>query len=152
MKTIDDTFFLDTNVLLCATDRSRSNHGAALSIFQLVYQGGGHLVWSGQVVREYLVVATRPLAVNGLGLGASRAIHNIERFSKRLHLLEEGTEVSSRLTGLVGQYGLKGKRIHDANIVATMMAAGVTKLVTDDISDYRVFEGIEFFLPSEVVE
>lgn len=151
MKIIDDTFFLDTNVLLCATDKSRSNHQAALSLFEDVSRAGGHLAWSGQVIREYLVVATRPLSVNGLGLEPSAAIHNIKRFSKRLNLLEEGTDVSRRLTGLVERFDLKGKRIHDANIVATMLAVGVTKLVTDDTSDYRVFKEIDTFHPSELL-
>ena len=152
MKIIDEAFFLDTNVLLSATDKSRSSHPAALSLFEYVSQGGGHLVWSGQVIREYLVVATRPLSVNGLGLDPSAASHNVERLSKRLTLLEEGTDVSNRLRRLVERFELKGKRIHDANVVATMLAAGVTKLVTDDSSDYRVFDGVETFHPSEVIE
>ena len=68
-----------------------------------------------------------------------------------MHLLEEDGQVSHRLEELVKKHGLKGKRIHDANIVATMMKAGVTLLITDDSTDYRAFDSIRALRPSEVL-
>lgn len=151
MKITGETFFVDTNVVIAATDRGRASHSAALQLLGEVPRLGGHLVWSGQVKREYLVVATRPLAANGLGLAPSSAVENTERFSRLLHLLDEGEHVSRRLHELVREYALKGKRIHDANIVATMIEAGLNFLITDDSTDYRVFDTVRTLHPSDLV-
>lgn len=61
------TLLLDTNVLLSATDRSRNSHASCTELFELLPAAGVHPVTIGQVLREYLVVATRPVEVNGLG-------------------------------------------------------------------------------------
>lgn len=152
MKITDETFFVDTNVLVAATDRSRATHSAALRLFDQVPRFGGHLAWSGQVKREYLVVATRPLAGNGLGLRPSSAVENTRQFSNQMHMLEENGQVSRRLEELVIKHELKGKRIHDANIVATMTEAGLTLLITDDSTDYQAFDSIRVLHPSEVFQ
>ena len=36
-----------------------------------------------------------------------------------------------------------GKKLHDANIVATMQEHGLTRLVTGNPADFRWFEGID---------
>ncbi|MDR1214562.1 MAG: hypothetical protein LBK54_10865 [Propionibacteriaceae bacterium] len=55
--------FVDTNVFLAATDPHRQSHQAALTFLQ---EGEDTLFMSPQILREYLVVATRLSAVNGL--------------------------------------------------------------------------------------
>ena len=61
MTTVGDTLFVDTNVLLIATDESRSLHREALQLLAGSVTPDLSLAISGQVVREYLVVATRPV-------------------------------------------------------------------------------------------
>ena len=65
-----DILFVDTNVLLTATDESRPQHRDAGRLFGESGLHGLHLAASGQILREYLVVATRPPDTNGLGLHA----------------------------------------------------------------------------------
>ncbi len=55
--------FLDANVLIDATDVRRQRHRATI---QLLGQGVD-LFFSAQIVREYLVVASRPAGSNGWG-------------------------------------------------------------------------------------
>ena len=45
MKITDETFFVDTNVLVAATDRSRASHSTALRLFDDVPRLGG--IWPG---------------------------------------------------------------------------------------------------------
>jgi hypothetical protein len=40
---------------------------------------------------------------------------------------------------------LKGKRIHDANIVASMMEFSIRLLFTFNVRDFRLFEEIHVF-------
>ncbi|MBM3239301.1 type II toxin-antitoxin system VapC family toxin [Candidatus Poribacteria bacterium] len=44
---------------------------------------------------------------------------------------------------LVRCYQVRGKNTHDTNIVATMLAHGVTRLVTYNFDDFRRFQEIK---------
>jgi predicted nucleic acid-binding protein len=98
------------------------------------------LAASAQVFREYLVVATRPVEVNGLGLGLDEALANLAAFRGRMRLLLENEQAWDRLLTLIAKYGCLGKQIHDANLVATALASGVARLVTANVEDFRRFK------------
>jgi predicted nucleic acid-binding protein len=132
--------FIDTNVLLTATTPARPLHSKALEVLNDWPSRGPRLCTSGQVLREYLVVATRPPEVNGLGLSPSEAIENVVAFRGRVALLEEGESVARRLAALVAQLDCRGKQIHDANVVATALVHGVPRLLTANVGDFRRFE------------
>ena len=137
-----ETIFVDTNILLTASSPERSLHRAALSVLQDWPRQGRRLYCNGQVLREYLVVSTRPLAKNGLGLSIDDALHNLQAFSTRLKLLEESLAVSLRLRQLIGHIPCLGKQIHDANLVATAQVFKLDGLVTENIEDFRRFENL----------
>jgi len=140
MATMDDkVVLLDTNVLLSATAPFRSLHRAALAVINDWPNQGLVLAVSSQILREYLVVATRPIEVNGLGLSTEDALANVTAFRGRIRLLEDGEPVWDRLRALVAAYGCKGKQIHDANVVACALTSGVTKLVTANAGDFNRF-------------
>ncbi|RKX73042.1 MAG: PIN domain nuclease [Spirochaetes bacterium] len=138
-----DLLFIDTNIFLTATDQSRQCHHSALNFFKTALNTGFHLSISGQIIREYLVVATRPTEINGLGLNVEEAIANIEEFKRRVIVLEETEEVCERLIGLVRDYDIRGNRIHDANVIATMKSHNVEILVTENVADFVVFPEIK---------
>ena len=84
MTMADDSLFVDTNVLLTATDESRPLHSEALNLLSGTTGRDKRLAASGQVVREYLVVATRPIENNGLGLSVADAEANVTEFCATL--------------------------------------------------------------------
>jgi len=129
--------FLDTNVFLAATDRSRDEHSDCTALLSEVDSAGCHLACTPQVLREYLVVATRPVEANGLGLASIDARTNVRKFRNRITVLDESTRVLESLLALVEAHDLKGKRIHDANIVAAMTAHRLHVLVTSNSDDFR---------------
>ena len=131
--------FLDTCVLLTATDPDRPGHAAALRALNTWPARGVTLFVSGQVLREYLSVATRSPKGNGLGLSPAEAVGNVRALLTRLHLLEESERCRERLLALIGEHGVSGKQVHDANIVATMLGHGVTRLITFNEEDFRRF-------------
>jgi hypothetical protein len=53
------------------------------------------------VIREYLVVATRPTAANGLGLRVTDTIENVREFRRSMRLLAEEKPVLPTLLGLL---------------------------------------------------
>ena len=134
-----DRVVVDTNVLLAATDRSRDEHSAAMAVLNDWPRAGTVLYASAQIMREYLVVATRPIAQNGLGLAAPDAVANVRALRARVELLQEDRRVNEHLFELVEQAPCAGKQIHDANVVATMLVHGVDTLVTLNLADFTRF-------------
>lgn len=134
-----DAFVLDTNVLLEATTPTRSFHRQALTVLNDWPQQGVSLWASGQVLREYLVVATRPVEVNGLGLDVDEALDNVAQLRRRLYFLDERVAVFEHLARLVRELGCRGKQIHDANLVATALAHGAEHILTINVVDFRRF-------------
>jgi predicted nucleic acid-binding protein len=145
-----ETVFLDTNVLVAATDESRPFHEVARKLIARGRFVGLPGATSGQVIREYLVVATRPLSANGLGLNPADALGNIGKMTRHLQFCEESESVSLRLRGLVGARDISGKAIHDANIVATLMEQGIELLATENPEDFAGYPGVETLRLSEV--
>ena len=144
MPTVGEILFVDTNVFLTATDRTRSQHVIARSLLTEAGTGEFQLALSGQVLREYLVVATRPVEANGLGLSTRDALRNVEIFaSPPFAFCDEPESVSHHLVQLTRRYELAGRRIHDANIVATMTAHGIARLITQNVRDFEQMAEIE---------
>lgn len=134
-----DRAVLDTNVLLGATDEARQEHEQAVTALNVWPASGLVLYTSGQILREYLVVATRPVDRNGLGMARPDAIANIRALRTRLNLLAEDVKVSDRLLQLLDEVDCSGKQIHDANVVATMLVHGIDTVITSNIGDFARF-------------
>ncbi|MGC9312860.1 MAG: type II toxin-antitoxin system VapC family toxin [Sediminispirochaetaceae bacterium] len=143
---------VDTNILLTATDRSRTEHSLAREVFLQARTAGVHLCITGQIIREYVVVCTRPVEVNGLGLTYTEAIHNIETFKRLMLFLEETEPVTIELISLVRKFKLSGKSIHDANIIAIMHEQNIRMLITQNPDDFADFPDIQIFSPSSFLK
>jgi predicted nucleic acid-binding protein len=134
-----DRVMVDTNVLLAATDESRTEHHDALTILNGWPTGATTLCTSGQILREYLAVATRPADRSGLGLKLSDALGNVHAIRERTTLLAEDAKVGERLLGLLADVEAGGKQVQDANVVATMLVHGIAVIVTMNLDDFARF-------------
>ncbi len=141
--TAGESLLVDTNVLLAATDRSRIEHARAQQLFGRCRSAGLHPTWCGQVMREYLVVATRPIAANGLGLSLTDALENVVRFRRHMVLLDETEQVALTLLKLVRDPETTGKRVHDANLAAVALTHGVPAIVTLDAGGFAAYRGVK---------
>ena len=140
LAALPDRVMLDTNVLIAATDEGRSEHRDALTVLNDWAAGPTDLCTSGQVLREYLAVATRSPEHNGLGLNRPDALENVRAFRGRTTLLAEDSKVADRLLGLLADVDCRGKQVHDANLVATMLVHGIGTVVTMNLEDFARFE------------
>jgi len=134
-----DRAMLDTNVLLAATDEARPEHDQALEVVNSWPGHGTTLYTSGQIMREYLAVATRPAERNGLGLNQADALANVRALRGRTTLLVEDGKVADRLLALLDDIECGGKQVHDANVVATMLVHGIEAVVTINLDDFTRF-------------
>ncbi len=119
---------LDTNVLVAALDRSRTAHRAAV---RLLEQDERALAIGDQSVREFLTAATRPVASNGLGLPAPRAVAVLEDLLDGVETLHATEGSTRRLVEMVRHGAVAGKQVHDANLVAVALENHAAVIVTD---------------------
>ena len=139
---------VDTNVLLEATDEGRTHHTDARTLVE----SGPRLVLAAQVIREYLVVATRPVDANGLGLTSRQALENLREFRRDIRLLPEEKPVLPTFLDLVDRTGCTGKRIHDAHIVATAKVHGVDAIVSLNVGDLSgVLDTVAVMTPGQAL-
>jgi predicted nucleic acid-binding protein len=98
-------------------------------------------VVSPQVLREYLAAATR-LGLTNEHFPLKKVFDNIEIFLKEFRVISDHSSVFLKLMELVKTHATAGKQVHDANIVATMLAHHVTHLLTYNIIDFQRFIGL----------
>lgn len=132
--------FIDTNVLVYATaegapfqDKARTAIVGLAAIERVSI--------SRQVLREYLAVMTRPQTW-GKPLGLGQAIADATAFANRFDMLEDGPAVWNQLCELSRRYTFAGRQVHDANIVATMLAHGEHRLLTFNVGDFQRFDAL----------
>ena len=92
-----------------------------------------------QVLREYLAATTRPQSWSR-ALTLAEATADTVSFMQRFTVLDDGPQVWNRLMVLSQRFTFGGKKVHDANIVATMLAHGETRLLTFNVADFRRFD------------
>ena len=131
--------FVDTNVLVNARFLEAPDHEMARSSLQQAFDEPEPLRISRQVLREYLAVVTRPQTWL-VPVSREIALGDVERLVGTYEILEDGAVVTDLLVSLCREVPVGGRQIHDANIVATMLAYGERRLLTFNPSDFRRFE------------
>ena len=81
-------------------------------------------------------MATRPTALNGLGLSAVDAEAKAAVFEATFSLLAETPDIYPTWKALVGALAVIGKQVHDARLVAVCHVYAVTHLLTLNVSDF----------------
>lgn len=138
---------LDTNILLYVSNPGSPEHAAAKAAVARLLAAGGRLAVAPQVLFELWSVATRPVAANGLGWSVAQARAEVEVIRSRFLVLEEPRAVVDLWLDIVARHGLKGKRIHDAHLLATMKANAITRLLTFNAADFPAESGISIITP-----
>ena len=133
--------FIDTNVLVSARVPNAPGHEAARRMLGHVLQGPTPARISRQIMREYLAVVTRPQAW-GAPMPRHDALEDVDRMLGTYDVLEDGPAVTEALIALCRDIPVGGQQVHDANIVATMLAYGERSLLTFNLADFRRYGGL----------
>ena len=128
--------FLDTNVLVRARFGAAPGHAVARRRMQEAGESGELLRISRQVIREYLAAVTRPQRWSP-PIRMDAALEHVAALEGRFEILEDGPGVADMLKRLCREVPVAGKQVHDANIVATMLAHGERRLLTFNGRDFR---------------
>ncbi len=123
-------FLLDTSILARLANRADALYGIADAAVAKLFLGKETLHITPQNLIEFRNVATRPKAVNGLGLSVSEAESKAAIFEGSFLLLAETAGIFPTWKGLVSALGVIGKQVHDARLVAVCHVHKVTHLLT----------------------
>jgi len=129
-------YLIDTNVLLRLVNVMDPQYAIASQAVVELHRQGEVLHVTPQVLIEFRNVATRPLALNGLGLSIVDAEAQAAGFEVAFALLAETPDIFPTWKALVSSLGIIGKQVHDARIVAICHVHAVTHLLTFNVSHF----------------
>lgn len=141
-------WLLDTNVVLRILNPALPGHEQAAEAVARLLQSGEEPCVTAQNLIELWVVATRPLAANGLGLAPEVVRQHHDELLRRFTFLTDTTTVFGHWRTLVQAHRIVGKRAHDTRLVAVMLAHGVNHLLTFNTDDFTGFTAITAVSPA----
>jgi predicted nucleic acid-binding protein len=142
---------VDTNLPLRLALPSHPLHQIAFDSLAVLRQRGEQLCLVPQNLYEFWVVATRPVAQNGLGLTAAAAQAEVVQLKRLFVLLEDTPAIFPEWERLVMQHQIIGKQAHDARLVAAMNVHDVTQLLTFNASDFQRYSGVVIISPQQLL-
>lgn len=143
-------FVLDTNILVRLVEPSHPQHdkvGAAMRTLRM--RENAFYVFM-QNISEFWNVCTRPTESNGIGLPISETNLHLARFEQLFSVLPDTSEVYQNWRELVVAHSVSGVKVHDAKIVAGMMAHRIDQLLTLNIADFKRYGEISAISPEDI--
>jgi predicted nucleic acid-binding protein len=142
-----ERIFIDTNVLTRATISTAPLHQQAKTELEQFNGDDQVELWiSSQIIREYLANTTRPQTYMQ-PIPMEQVLEQIRRFRTAFMVAQETTQVLDNLLLLAANVPMGGKQLHDANVVATMLAYDIKKLFTNNVSDFSRYSNYIIVIP-----
>lgn len=136
-----EPLFIDTNILIYANVASAPFHQQAFDTIELVQKSERSLWISRQVLREFIAARTRPQTFAKPST-PEVIIERVRYLEEQFQVANDTATVTKQLIRLLDDFKIGGKQVHDANIVATMIAYDIPCLLTHNIKDFQRFEKI----------
>ena len=133
---------VDTNVLLRLLQPQHPQYSTAAKAVAELRQQRVDLCIAPQNLVEFWVVATRPVANNGLGMLPLTIAGELRVLNGLFRLLEGKPGVAGAWERLAGTYLISGKQAHDAHLVAVMLVYGVTNILTFNLAGFQRYPDI----------
>lgn len=146
MTTAADRVLIDTNVLVYASLRQSAFHAQAVRAIHMQIQTDAELWVSRQVLREYIAVLTRP-STTTLASPATTSASDVAAFQRMFRVADDTAAVTANLLRLIQAMPIGGKLVHDANLVATMQANGISRILTHNTRDFVRFGALITVVP-----
>lgn len=137
----DSRVFVDTNILASAVIPESPRFFHAQGLLRSLLRSDREIWISRQVIREFTATLSRQdfFRQKFTARDLTAAGRNL---LSRYVVAEDQEIITEQLFLLLEQVPCGGKQVHDANIVATMLAYGIPRLVTYNLDDFRRFAGL----------
>lgn len=133
---------VDSNILVYAINTSSPKHRKAQRFLQ---QNIGRFFVAHQNILETLRVLTHKKFPNPMR--PKDAVEAMGRIIRSGRVISPDYKTHQIAVELVKKHELSGDEIFDAYLFATALVNGVGVLATDNVKDFRKFEGLELINP-----
>lgn len=143
MEMMEDNILIDTNILIYSTSEKSHFSIAARAAIEN-YVNRNYTLWiSRQIIREYLVVKSR-LMLEERKYNELVLLKEMNYLLDNYFIADEISTTSLILGKLLLKYKIKGKPIHDANIIATCIDNRISNILTNNPKHFERYtaEGI----------
>jgi predicted nucleic acid-binding protein len=127
----------DRNILLRFTNANGPQHELVRDAVRALLLQGDVLYYTQQNRREFWNVCTRPAERNGLGYTIAEAQQRLAEVDAVFQRPPDRPESGPIWDRLVTQYAVAGVGVHDAQLVASLLAHGIATILTLDAGDFR---------------
>lgn len=141
---------IDTNVLLRERQTESNQHQQARNALRELIVQGHTLIVTPQILAEFWNVCTRPPKNNGLGMETSDVTKILENVMQIFSLHRDKPEAFDHWLDIIKKNDVKGVQVHDARLVAAMIAYGITHILTFNTKDFKRFQGITIIDPKDI--
>ncbi len=137
-----DPVLLDTCVIVAASVTAHPSHAVARGHVTHLVGQGTPLCICPQICREFMVVLTRQ-PVSGVTFTPEAAIQALDEWRNGCTVLAETPDIVAECLTLVRRHQVRGKQVHDTNLVAVAIVHGIPTLCTRNAADFRRFTEIQ---------
>ncbi|MCL2649249.1 MAG: type II toxin-antitoxin system VapC family toxin [Phycisphaerales bacterium] len=141
---------IDTNILLRSSQPVSSDHAVALNAQAAVLASGRAPCVSSQAIYEFMAVATRFVAENGLGLSHAAADVALSHLLIDIEVLYDSDVAAAETRRLIVLHKVTGKKVHDARLAAIMNVHGIKEILTFNDKDFARYSEIVALNPRDV--
>lgn len=144
----DKPILLDTNILVYGHQEQSEFHTRARSILLQGFEGKVPMCVCPQVLMEFYSTITNPKRVTNPA-PPEEAIEEIEKYlnNGNIRKIHAGEDTWGHTLGLLKQHALKGMKVFDLQLVATMLANDVSRIYTFNRDDFLRFTEVEVLTP-----
>jgi predicted nucleic acid-binding protein len=147
---LGEEFLVDTNILVRSNVQSPLVTEEAYRAVSVLRNSSSPLYATLQSFSEFWNVSTRPVANNGYAFTPSWASAQLEVLEQTFIFLPHDQIMYAHWRGLVSRYDIRGKQVHDAKLVASMLAYDIPNLLTYNVSDFKRFSEITAVHPENI--
>jgi predicted nucleic acid-binding protein len=138
---------LDTNILVHATGAQSPRHVKAKELRDHAAAGQFEACIAAQILTEFYAVVTDPRRFQP-ALTPGQAQRELRTYlSSALKLIVPKEMTLTRMLNLLASRSVRGGRIFDVFLAATMLDNGVQRIYTENIDDFKGITGIDAVNP-----
>ena len=130
---------LDTSILARLANSSDRLYAVADGALARLRLRAEVLFLTPQNFVEFWNVATRPVAVNGLGLTPAETKIKVDGFAVSFPVLDDTPAIFPAWLALVDALGVLGKQVHDARLAACCYIGGIDSILTFNVQHFARF-------------
>ena len=134
---MNSSILVDTNILIYAIDADSKFHNSFIKFLSATEISFFTTIKN---ISEFLVVLTRKA---GIDIPVTTCLQILDSLLSNIDILYPDPMTLKTFYDLINKYKPRGLWIHDIEIVSIAISHGISKIVTNNIDDFKRIEEIE---------